>query len=285
MTRPFSVKMFLANGTPEGLRIVEKDNWNGCGVVCPRPLLKDSQSRLEFHKAGVYLLLGESDEDDLPLVYIGEADPIGERLKSHDAEKDFWTRVVFFVGNLHKAHIQHLESKLYLLAQNAKRCKLQNRNQPTLPTLSEAEIAHSDGFLDEMLLCLGVLGVAVFDQPANQPTTQPQREFMTLSAKDIQAKGYVSASGFVVCKNSKAIHKSSDYLQESAKVRREKLIELGVLKLTGNHYVFTQDYEFGSPSTAGQVILGRSTNGRSEWKDSQNRSLNDIAKLNNQTLS
>jgi hypothetical protein len=56
-------------------------------------------------------------------------------------------------------------------------------------------------------------------------------------------------------------------------VRRQELIELGVLAQQGAAYVFTQAYAFSSPSTAACVVLGRNANGRLEWKDAQGRAL------------
>lgn len=44
----------------------------------------------------------------------------------------------------------------------------------------------------------------------------------------------------------------------------------------GNVYVFTQDYAFNSPSLASTVVLGRSSNGRTDWKDAQGRSLKSL---------
>ena len=38
-------------------------------------------------------------------------------------------------------------------------------------------------------------------------------------------------------------------------------------------YRFTQDYSFSSPSTAAAVALGRSANGRIEWKDKSGKTL------------
>jgi hypothetical protein len=55
--------------------------------------------------------------------------------------------------------------------------------------------------------------------------------------------------------------------------KRQSLIDLGVLLQQGNVYVFTQDYAFNSPSLASTVVLGRSSNGRTDWKDAQGRSL------------
>jgi hypothetical protein len=37
-----------------------------------------------------------------------------------------------------------------------------------------------------------------------------------------------------------------------------------------------QDYTFDSPSTAAGVLLGRSANGRIEWKDQTGKTLKDI---------
>lgn len=33
--RPFSIKIFVPDGDPDGLRIVEKSNWTGEGVAPP----------------------------------------------------------------------------------------------------------------------------------------------------------------------------------------------------------------------------------------------------------
>lgn len=54
---------------------------------------------------------------------------------------------------------------------------------------------------------------------------------------------------------------------------RKTFMKSGVLREEGNIYRFTQDYEFDSPSTAAGVTLGRSANGRLEWKDVAGHSL------------
>ena len=50
----------------------------------------------------------------------------------------------------------------------------------------------------------------------------------------------------------------------------------GVLGLQGGLYQFTQDYSFSSPSTAAAVVLGRSANGRIEWKAADGRTLKEL---------
>lgn len=58
--RGVSIRMFLADGTPEGLRLVEKSNWNGLAVMCSRAQYPEARGRDEFSRPGVYLLFGPS---------------------------------------------------------------------------------------------------------------------------------------------------------------------------------------------------------------------------------
>jgi len=57
---------------------------------------------------------------------------------------------------------------------------------------------------------------------------------------------------------------------------RQELIANGVLQAEGASYRFTQDYAFSSPSTAAAVVLGRSANGRIEWKDAKGKTLKEL---------
>ena len=122
-TTPFSLRIFVADGDPDGLRIVDKSNWIGKALVFPRALLPQVKARPELTQTGVYLLLGPRPDGEGDMLYVGEGDPIRPRLESHYAQKDFWTRAVGFTtttaGQLNKAHVQFLESRLIALARQA----------------------------------------------------------------------------------------------------------------------------------------------------------------------
>jgi hypothetical protein len=101
----FSGRIFRPQGDPEGLKIVEKSNWTGCGLVIPRSLFGEARGREELDRTGVYVLIGPGEHSQLPRVYVGEGDPIRPRLEQHARGKDFWTRAVAFTGkgqNLNK---------------------------------------------------------------------------------------------------------------------------------------------------------------------------------------
>jgi hypothetical protein len=272
----FSLRIFVPGLELDGVRLVEKSNWNGSGLVCPRAVFVKTKSRAEFGRTGVYVLSGPGADGNLPRIYIGEGDPSRPRLEQHYGKKDFWTTVFLFTSKdtyLNKAHIQYLEARLIALATEAKRCELDNGNQPTLPSMSEADIAEAEGFLNEMLVCFPVLGLNVFEKPA---TGQPGHRFLFLKGKGIEAKGYESAEGFVVLANSEAVKEAVPSIHRFMLDMRETFVKSGVLRDEGGVYRFTQDYEFDSPSTAAGVVLGRSANGRLEWKDPTGRSLKDL---------
>jgi hypothetical protein len=276
MNKPYSIKIFLPDGDPDGLRTIEKSNWSGTGIVIPRALLADAKSRRELTRTGVYVLVGPPEESGLPRVYVGEGDPIKPRLEQHSAKKDFWTSCIAFTSkdeNLNKAHVQFIESRLIALAAQAKRCVLENGNVPALPSLSEADAADAEGFLPEMLLCFPVLGLSVFTAAA---PLQKSTRLLFITAKGVKAEGMETPDGFVVRAGSGAVKGETPSCHAYLKELRAALIANGVLKPAGDGYTFAQDYGFPSPSTAAGVVQGRTASGRVDWKTKDGKSLKDL---------
>ena len=151
----FTLRIFVADGDPDGLRIVERSNWVGRALVFPRLAMAQPSvaTRPELQQTGVYLLLAPRED--------GEGDPIKPRLTAHDkgnAEKSFWTRAICFVSMgqaLNKAHAQFLEANLIRLAKQAKNVPLdvENKKNETEPTLSEADRADMQVFLQPPPTC------------------------------------------------------------------------------------------------------------------------------------
>ena len=282
MHTPFSLRIFVADGDPDGLRIVDKSNWIGKALVFPRALLPQVKARPELAQTGVYLLLGPRPDGEGDMIYVGEGDPIRPRLESHYAQKDFWTRAIGFTtataGQLNKAHVQFLESRLIALARTAKRMPLDNGNQPAEPSLSEADRADMEVFLGHMLGMLPVLGVHAFEQAPKAPAAKAAL-LLTCKGKGVQANGYEASQGFVVRVGSQATAGTVPSMAQHVRGMydlRQELISNGVLAMQAGLYQFTQDYTFSSPSTAAAVVLGRSANGRVEWKGEDGRTLKEL---------
>ncbi len=272
----FSVRIFIPGGDPEGLKIVEKSNWTGQGIVFPRPLFAEARKRPELKRTGVYVLWGPVESSQLPRAYVGEGDSVLSRLDLHAKNKDFWTHGVVFTSkdhNLNKAHVKYIEARLVALANKAKKCEIDNGNMPQAPLLSEADRVDAEGFLADILLCLPVVGVSLFEQA--KVTGRKGRD-LVLIAKGIEARGVDSPQGFVVRAGATAVKTEVPSIHASLANLRQTLIEKGVLEEGEETLRLAQDYTFRSPSTAAGVLLGRSANGRIEWKNIKGSTLKEI---------
>lgn len=169
MADPFTIRIFVPDGDPEGVRIIDRMNWTGLGLVVPRESWGAIRKRDEFSRTGLYILVGyKQPEDDLPTLYIGQADGLRGRIDSHIQGKDFWDWAVAFVSTnagLNRAHITWLEYALVLRAQEIKRCFLDNGNSPQEPAMSESEKADTKAFLKEILQILPLVGLRAFETP------------------------------------------------------------------------------------------------------------------------
>ena len=272
----FSVRIFVPSGDPEGMRVIEKSNWTGQGLIFPRSLFAKVRQREELTRTGVYILWEPGRSGQLPHAYVGEGDVLLPRLDSHAKSKDFWTHGVAFTSkdqSLNKAHVQHLEARLVQLASEAKRCELDNANIPQMPSLSAADKADAELYLADMLLCLPVIGVSFFEKLRG---LAEKTQDLFLNAKKIEACGFEEASGFVVRVDSQAVKKEVASIPASASDLRKALLNQGIFEDVGTAYRLVQDYIFSSPSAAADVLLGSSSNGRTVWKDAEGRSLKEI---------
>lgn len=173
---PFTLRIFVPDGDPEGVRIIDRMNWTGLGIVFPRSKWADVRERAELDRPGVYILVGyRPDDDELPALYIGQSDGIGKRLDNHIQNKDFWNWGVVFVSTnnngLNRAHVAWLEYALIRRAIDAKRCLQENDKVPQEPSLSEADKADTQAFLKEILQILPLVGLRAFECP--QPVAVP----------------------------------------------------------------------------------------------------------------
>ena len=275
--RPFSIRIFVPDGDPDGLRLVEKSNWTGIGVVFNRTGYKQVVSRPEFDRTGIYVLVGFSEESVLPTLYIGEGDPVKNRLNNHYSNKEFWDWGVFFVtkdSSLNKAHVKHLESRLLELAKSAKQCRLDNAGSSLPPTLSEAELADVESFLLDMLNIFPLLGLGVFEKTVTKKANK--KDLLHIKAKGIEASGYEDPKGFVVMKNSGMVKAETNSIHKGMSNLRAELLQQEVVVETNGGLVFAEDYVFSSPSTAAGVVQGRAANGREDWKTKNGKTLKEI---------
>jgi hypothetical protein len=246
-------------------------------VVAPRTALPDLVRRDEAARTGVYLLMGlDPDNPARTLVYVGESDSVRTRPASHDADenKQFFTRVCLIVSkdeNLTKAHGRYLEARLMALIRAAARAVLVNATEPDFKGLPEPEIADMEGFLSEIEVLLPVLGFDVLRRTAESGSTATDSAtapVFTFTEAGTHARAREAGGEFVVLAGSRARVKETKTILDSARNQRRQFVEDGVLMKAddGQHYTFTRDVAFSSPSGAAAAVYGGNISGPATWK-------------------
>jgi hypothetical protein len=280
-----SIRIFLADGTPGGLRTAEIPNWTGHVVVAPRTRIQEALTRPEASKTGVYLLVGE--EAGRPIVYVGEGDSIADRIRYHakDEDKTFWERVCLITSkdfNLTKAHVRYLESRLVQIIKQSNRAQVTNGNEPAPKILPEADASDMESFLGELQILLPTVGMDfllptltrnVPDPGGRIDATVPDKKSafprieLKLSHKSsgVDARAYENDGEVVVLKGS--IGTGKEFAMNQYAPLRQSLIDEGKIEtLSDGNVRFVEDVPFRSPSAAAAVLNNRQSAGPREWR-------------------
>ena len=284
MDGKYTIRIFLAEGNPTGLRTLETMNWGGRGIIIPRESMDVSQSRDDLEAQGVYFLLGENEETGEAMLYIGETENLKNRIKEHNRTKDFWSTAICFLstqGSLNKAHAKFLEEFLITEAKQAGRVKLENNTHPSQTKLSESEEADVRVFAEYIKLMLSAVGYTFLK--SLKVDADEKGNIYLCEGPDASARAIYTNEGLVVLEGSRARKEVSAGSKEYFTKLRPILVENGTLKEEGVSYVFTKDTLFNSPSTAAQNVLGRNANGWTEWKrESDKKTLDAIVRKSEQ---
>jgi hypothetical protein len=289
MSHGKSIRVYLADGSPTGVKHAEIVNWTGQAVSCPRKRIGELHDWPESKMPGVYFLLGLDESLNKPIVYIGESENVLDRLTSHAVKKEFWREAVFFTNkdeNLTKAHIKYLESRLVQIASQTNRCIIDNGNVPTLSSLPRSDRDAMEEFIGNVKVLMGVLGQRFLEpiylpknDDENDSSVEPQSTNvrLTLNYSKLTANAVLTDEGVVVLKGAEAVTDLGEGKLSSGYIKIKKnLIENGGLIAEGDKFILTEDYLFNSPSAASAVLLGRPDNGRLSWRDERGFSIAQI---------
>lgn len=279
--RPQTIQIFLPDGNPRGVRIAEITNRTVKAILFPRNQFDYILTRNELSNVGFYFLFGES-EIGKPLVYIGEAEDCAVRLSQHQRNKDFWNYAVVIISKINaftKTHVKFLEHVSIKNAQEVSRWQLENGVNTSMPFVTESMEADMLDCFETTKILLSTLGFPLFDSISRE-NNRASEDIYKMKSKEALAEGDLIDEGFVVYKGSKAVKDTLPSCHKYMIDLRNKLIDSGTLSLDGNVYVFTEDYIFSSPSTAGGVVSGRPTNGWTTWKKANGKTLDEVKREN-----
>lgn len=285
-TVPKTIQIFLPSGDPRGIRTAEVTTRIVQAIEIPRSRLRDFLAMPECQQVGVYFLLGDTDSDDDPKVYIGQTGNLKQRLTKHNnsEDKDFWDRVIVVLSrtnSLTQTHALFLEWHCLQAVRAAGRYSDENGNsgsRPHTPRPLEADCLEIYETASTLLATLG--------QPLFLPLggSKPEEELHHYYCKKSEAdgRGLYTEEGFVVLKGSSGRIDCVASMKDSTMgKKRQRLITSGIMKEEQGRLVFQKDHLFSSPSSAAAALMARHANGWVEWMDRDGNPLDQLRQEDN----
>ena len=293
--RSKNINMFLMDGEVTGKIKCTLSNWTGVIYKIPRIQLGDLKSRDEMKQSGIYFLFGRDEDKQKDVTYIGQAttrkngEGVLLRIQEHtrDTHADYFNDVIILTtqnNSFGPTEISYLENKFTQLAKEAGRYIVKNGNDPNPGNVTEEKESELDEIVENTLMIIGTLGYRVFvpmTKEVSQDLTDNHSTYLYLKRKTKKSNKVIEATcertteGFVVLEGSQVEIKDSPYLPASLKEMRQNLIASRVIQ----DGVLREKQLFSSPSYAATFLLGMQTNGRTDWKDQDGRTLKELEEL------
>ena len=293
--RSKNINMFLMDGEVTGKIKCTLSNWTGVIYKIPRIQLGDLKSRDEMKQSGIYFLFGRDEDKQKDVTYIGQAttrkngEGVLLRIQEHtrDTHADYFNDVIILTtqnNSFGPTEISYLENKFTQLAKEAGRYIVKNGNDPNPGNVTEEKESELDEIVENTLMIIGTLGYRAFvpmTKKVSQDLTDNHSTYLYLKRKTKKSNKVIEATcertteGFVVLEGSQVEIKDSPYLPASLKEMRQNLIASRVIQ----DGVLKEKQLFSSPSYAAAFLLGMQTNGRTDWKNRDGRTLKELEEL------
>lgn len=261
------------NGQPDGIRSIRRHLSTITTYVIPRPLLSEAKKISAITRPGIYYLINENDENKIAQIYIGQTRNGIARLDDHNRSKDFWNKAIMFLADnktFSLDMISGLEEHAILKAHESKRYKVENSVSPKYE-IDEYDLPSIEEVYDEIQFIMATLGYKMDD--AKQ--YNDNREIFHTTRNGILAYGVYMGDKFQVLEGSQINLAKSATLEKYNKQRAELQASGDIVMQNGSN-ILKITLEFNTPSGASDFILGGSTNGWVEWKNTNGKTLDEV---------
>lgn len=261
------------NGQPDGIRSVRRHLSTITTYVIPRPLLPEAKKISGIMRPGIYYLINENDENKIAQIYVGQTRNGVSRLDDHNRSKDFWNKAIMFLADnktFSLDMISGLEEYAIIKAHDSKRYKVENTVSPKYE-IDDYDLPYIEEVYDEIQFVMATLGYKMDDAKQNSDN----REIFHTTRNNILAYGIYDGDKFQVLEGSQINIARPTNLEKYNKQRAE-LLSSGNIVMENGIYILKTTLEFNTPSAASGFVLGGSTNGWVEWKNTDGKTLDDI---------
>ena len=247
--------------------------------VIPRPLLSEAKSVTGVNKPGIYYLISETDDSNIAQIYIGQTRNGITRLDDHNRSKDFWNKAVLFLADSKTFTldmISGLEKFAIQKALESKRYTVMNSVVPKYE-IDEYDLASVEEIYDEIQFIMATLGYKMDDAKASSN----QANILHTTRNGIKAFGVYDGEKFEVLEGSQ-INIDKEATLERYNKQRADLLKKGSISPVDGKYILNIILDFNTPSGASDFVLGGSTNGWTEWKDKDGKTLDQLYRKQSQ---
>ena len=266
------------NGQPDGIRSIRRNLSTMTVYVIPRPLLSEAKNISGINRPGIYYLINESDDNKIAQIYVGQTRNGIARLDDHNRSKDFWNKAIMFLAESKTFTldmISGLEKFAIMKAQESKRYKVENTVVPKYE-IDEYDLASVEEIYDEIQFIMGTQGYKMDDSK----TSLDEAAVLHTTRNGIEAFGIYDGEKFEVLEGSQVNMDKKVNLERYNKQRAELLENGSITKIDGK-YILNAILAFNTPSGASDFILGGSTNGWTEWKNNDGKTLDELYRRGN----
>jgi hypothetical protein len=275
MSHGKTITTFLMDGSLNGPRYIHSEDGRLRLFVLPRDITTKLPTKEypEYDTPCVYVLTGE---DNGKKSYIGQSNAFKNRAVNHKTKKEFWDTAYVIVAKANTGFdanaINYLECKSIEEANLVGNdITSDNKTTPKLQNLPKHQIAPLEVYYEEAKMLLEFAGCGVF---VKAEIHEGDIYYINAPIKGVTAKGeYIASTGEVKVFKGSVLDPDCAPSFRGKEKRMQMLAQLAEMK--NDKLTLIKDIVFPSPSAASKFVLGRSSNGLTEWKKENGETLKE----------
>lgn len=267
------LEVIYYNGQPDGIRSIRRHLSTMTTYVIPRPLLAEAKKISGINRPGIYYLINENDENKIAQIYVGQTRNGISRLDDHNRQKDFWNKAIMFLSDSKTFSldiISGLEEYAIVKAHESKRYAVENNVKPQYE-IDEYDLPIIEEIYEEIQFIMATQGYKM----SGSARDLNNADILHTTRNGVKAFGVYDGEKFEVLDGSQ-INMDKPTNLERYNRQRTELLEKGSISVVDGRYILHATIEFNTPSGASDFVLGGSTNGWTEWKNGEGKTLDAI---------
>ncbi len=252
--------------------------------IIPRTLVSEAKKFFEdniINNRGIYYLIEEDENSPLQKIYVGQTINGIKRLDDHLKKKNYWGKAIMFLFDhnedndidLNALETYALSKLIELRKYDVQKYDVQNKQ------ITDNKMDYNK--TDVIKKCYNLIKFLMISSGYSLESNQNNSSIFRTNRRGIIGLGIYTGNSFELIQGSEIDVNIRCNLDKYNQMR-EELINENILVKEGEKYILKKNLEFKTPSGASDFVLGGATNGWTEWKNNENKTLDEVyRKINN----